>query len=77
MTFRLRLLTAIVMFAVSLALCGFDYCMSWYDNDATISKLILWISTHAPVTSMIFAFWLGILAGHLFLPQIPLSERSD
>ena len=51
--------------------------MSWADNDATISKLFLWIATHAPVTSMVFSFWAGILTGHLFLPQIPLSTKID
>ena len=28
--------------------------MSWTDNDATISKLILWAATRAPVTSVGF-----------------------
>ena len=45
-TFTLRLLTAIILFVFSVSLCGFDYWMSWADNDATISKLILWIATH-------------------------------
>ena len=50
--------------------------MSWADNDATISKLLLWIAAHSPVTSMVFSFWAGILTGHLFMPQIPLSEPA-
>ena len=45
-TFTLRLLTAIILFVFSVALCGFDYWMSWADNDATISKLMLWVATH-------------------------------
>ncbi len=71
----LRLLTAIILFIFSIALCAFDYWMSWTDNDATISKLILWVATDAPVTSMVFSFWAGILTGHLFMPQIPLTEK--
>ncbi|MGO8897093.1 MAG: hypothetical protein ACLQU5_01900 [Isosphaeraceae bacterium] len=75
-TFTLRLLTAIILFVFSVALCAFDYWMSWTDNDATISKLMLWAATNAPVTSMVFSFWAGILTGHLFMPQIPLSEPA-
>ena len=55
-TFTLRLLTAIILFAFSVTLCGFDYWVSWADNDSTISKLMLWVATHAPVTSMVFSF---------------------
>ena len=73
-TYTLRLLTAVVLFVFSLALCVFDYWMSWTCNDATISKLLLWTATYAPITSMVFSFWVGILVGHLFLPQIPLSK---
>ena len=40
-TFTLRLLTAIILFVFSVSLCGFDYWMSWANNDATISKLLL------------------------------------
>jgi len=75
-TFTLRLLTAIILFVFSVALCAFDYWMSWADNDATISKLMLWVATHAPVTSMVFGFWAGILTGNLFMPPIPLSESA-
>jgi hypothetical protein len=75
-TFTLGLLTAIILFIFSAALWAFDYWMSWADNDATISKLMLWVATHAPVTSMVFSFWAGILSGHLFIPQIPLSEPA-
>ncbi len=75
-TFTLRLLTAIILFTVSVGLCSFDYWMSWLDNDATISKLLLWVNAHAPITSMVFSFWVGILVGHLFLPQIPLAEKA-
>jgi len=75
-TFTLRLVTAIVLFVFSVGLCGFDYWLSWRDNNATVSKLFLWINSHAPVTSMVVSFWAGILIGHLFLPQIPL-EDSD
>ena len=46
-TFTLRLLTTIILFVFSVALCAFDYWMSWIDNDATISKLMLWAATHA------------------------------
>ena len=76
-TFTLRLVTAIVLFVFSVALCVFDYWMSWTDNDATISKLLLWITTHAPVTCLVFSFWVGILVGHLFLPQIPLTPDPE
>ena len=48
--------------------------MSWFDNDATISKIFLWINMHAPITSMVFSFWAGILIGHLFMPQIPIPK---
>jgi len=72
-TFTLRLLTAVILFVFSVALCSYDYWMSWADNDATISKLLLWIAAHAPVTSMVVSFWAGILTGHLFMPQIPLT----
>ena len=75
-TFTLRLLTAIILFVLSVTLCGFDYWMSWADNDAAISKLLLWIAAHALVTSMVFSFWAGILTGHPFMPQIPLSEPA-
>jgi len=74
-TFTLRLLTAVILFVFSVALCSYDSWMSWVDNDATIYKLLLWIASHAPVTSMVFSFWVGILVGHLFMPQIPLTEK--
>jgi hypothetical protein len=74
-TFTLRLLTAVILFVFSVALCSYDYWMSWADIDATISKLLLWIASHAPVTSMVFSFWVGILIGDLFMPQIPLTEK--
>ena len=74
-TFTLRLLTAVILLVFSAALCSYDYWMSWADNDAAISKLLLWIATHAPVTSIVFSFLVGILVGHLFLPQIPLTEK--
>ncbi|MGZ3394106.1 MAG: hypothetical protein ACXWPK_08235 [Isosphaeraceae bacterium] len=50
-TLTLKLLTAIFLFAFSVTLCGFDYWVSWADNDATISKLMLWVATHGLVTS--------------------------
>ncbi len=74
-TFTLRLVTAVVLFVFSITLCAYDYWMSWANNDATISKLLLWIGAHAPVTSMVFCFWAGILVGHLFLPQISLDQK--
>jgi hypothetical protein len=74
-TFTSRLLTAVILFVFSVALCSYDSWMSWVDNDATIYKLLLWIASHAPVTSMVFSFWVGILVGHLFMPQIPLTEK--
>jgi hypothetical protein len=46
-TFTLRLLTAIILFVFSVALCGFDYRMSWADNDATISKLLFLMDRRA------------------------------
>jgi hypothetical protein len=76
-TFTLRLLTAVILFVFSVGLCSYDYWMSWVDNDATISKLTLWIASHAPITSLVVSFWAGTLVGHLFLPQIPLRERSQ
>ncbi len=69
------ILTAVILFVFSVALCSYDYWMSWADIDATISKLFLWIAAHAPVTSIVFSFWVGILVGHLFMPQIPLTEK--
>ncbi len=71
--YTLRLLTTLILFLFSIALCVFDYWMSWTDNDATISKIMLWVATRAPVTSMVVAFWCGSLCGHLFYPQDPLS----
>jgi hypothetical protein len=71
--YTLRLLTTLILFLFSVALCVFDHWMSWTDNDATISKIILWLATRAPVTSMVVAFWCGSLCGHLFYPQDPLS----
>ncbi len=71
--YTLRLLTTLILFLFSIALCVFDYWMSWTDNDATISKIMLWAATRAPVTSMVVAFWCGSLCGHLFYPQDPLS----
>ncbi len=71
--YTLRLLTTLILFLFSVALCVFDYWMSWTDNDATISKIMLWVATRAPVTSMVVAFWCGSLCGHLFYPQDPLS----
>ena len=76
-TFTLRLLTAVILFLFIVALCSYDYWMSWADNDATISKLLLWIAAHTPVTSIVFSFWAGILSGHLFMPRIPLTESTN
>ncbi len=71
--YTLRLLTVCVLVGVSIGLCLFDFWMSWTDNDATISKIFLWLATRTPVTSMVVAFWCGSLCGHLFYPQDPLS----
>ena len=74
-TVTLRLLTAVILIDLSVALCSHDYRMSWVDNDATISKLLLWIDALAPVTSVVFSFRVGILVSHLFMPPIPLTEE--
>jgi hypothetical protein len=68
-------LTAVILFVFSVALCSYKYWMWWADKDARISKLLPWVTTHAPVTSMGFAFWVVILVGHPFLPQIPFTRK--
>src|SRR5271166_3555253 len=74
-TFQLRLLMAVVTGILGSLFIGFDYWMSWTNNSATFSKIVLFISTHAPVAMMVIPFWLGCLCGHLFMPQIPLATR--
>jgi hypothetical protein len=70
-----HILTDVILFVFSVALCYYDYWTSRADNDATIFKLFLWIAAHALLTSIVFSFWVGILVGHLFMPQIPLTEK--
>lgn len=75
--YELRFLTVAVVFVFTAALCIFDWWMSWVNNDATISKINLWLAHHAPLLPMTFAFWAGGLCGHLFWPQDPLSNDDQ
>ena len=72
--YTLRFLTVSIVFVFTVALCIFDYWVSTVDNNDTISKINLWLRVRSPVLPMVFAFWAGGLAGHLFWPQDPLPS---
>ena len=70
-TFTLRLLTpSSCLFHVALWLLRL--LDGWTDNDATISKLFLWIAAHAPITSLC-----SVLGRHPGRPSVPAADPLE
>ncbi len=76
-TFTVQHLTALVLLLFSVGLWFYDDWRAWAGDDARISRLFLLMTTHAPVTSVLFIFWAGIVVGHLFLPQFPSKTEKS
>ena len=64
-------LTAVAVTAAVLGLCLYDlWAYRHAGNDATISRVLLRVSARRRLFAMAVVFLLGLLCGHLFLPQI-------
>ncbi len=72
----MRNFTPVLLLVVSVALWFYDDWMAWTGNGVRISGLCRLITAHAPVTSLLFVFWAGIVVGHLFLPQVALQSEE-
>jgi hypothetical protein len=73
-----KTLTALVIVAVIVGLIVYDliaYAVG--GNPATISRTVLRISQRAGGFGLSVAFALGVLVGHLFLPQRPTRDEDD
>ena len=63
-------LTALVVVGVIVALIIYDLvAFVLGGNDATLSKTLLDVSRRSAWFALSFVFALGVLVGHLFLPQ--------
>lgn len=76
-TFPARHVSAVILLLLSVALWFYDDWMSWSGDKARVTELFLMLTTHAPVTTILFVFWAGIVVGHLFLPQTPLATEKS
>lgn len=70
--------TALVIVAVIVGLIVYDLVVyATVGNDATLSKTLLDVSRQSAAFALSFVFALGVLVGHLFLPQSDPSKKPD
>jgi hypothetical protein len=71
--------TALVIVAVIVGLVLYDLvAFALGGNDATLSKTLLDVSRQSAWFALSFVFALGVLVGHLFLPQSkPKDDRPE
>lgn len=70
--------TALVIVGIIVGLMLYDLVVYVrVGNDATISRVVLDVASRSAVFVVCFVFSLGVLVGHLFLPQTVRGKRAD
>lgn len=66
----MQTVTALVMVVVIVGLALYDLiAYSRHGSEATISRVTYWTSVRSRFFLILFVFAMGVLFGHLFLPQ--------
>lgn len=62
-------LTLAFLCIVTIVIIGFDVWVTLrYGADASISRVLCWLFGQWPTVAIAVVFWLGVLAGHVWLP---------
>ncbi len=72
-----RIFWLFVVLSVPVFILGADYALYRFGgNDLTLSRFFLQVESRWLLFGLLFAFDLGVLVGHLFVPQTPAGSGN-